>query len=150
MSQTSKGCGFRDPDFQHPNKQGKHSLLTRSIGTKAIGALCTKCSTTDGRTPLKFKGSHAFIPVDSRPGESQGTEGRKKRGEGSRKTVGGQMWWDRQRCCDTAHHFWAAGPAQGRGFQDGGMFLPLSLLPKQHNTVDVNFSPKVSGTESAA
>jgi len=60
------------------------------------------------------------------------------------------MWWDRERCCDIAHHFWAAGPAQGRGFHDGGMFLPLSLLPKQRNTVDVKFSPKVSGTESAA
>lgn len=58
------------------------------------------------------------------------------------------MWWDRQRRCDTAHHFWAASPVQGRGFQDRGMFLPLSPLPNQHITVDVKFSPKLSGMKS--
>lgn len=58
------------------------------------------------------------------------------------------MRWDRLRCCDTAHHFWAAGPVQGRGFRDRGTFLPLSPLPKQHNTVVVKFSPKVSGMKS--
>lgn len=55
---------------------------------------------------------------------------------------------DIERCCDTAHHFRTAVPVQDRGFQDRGMFLPLKPSPKQHITVDVKFSPEVSGTES--
>lgn len=58
------------------------------------------------------------------------------------------MWWDRQRCCDTAHHFWAASPVQGRGFQDRGAFPPLSPLPNQHSRVDVKFWMSKSGMES--
>lgn len=64
------------------------------------------------------------------------------------KAMGREMWWDRERCCDTAHPGWAASPAQGRGLQDRGMFLPLRPLPKQRITVDGKFSPEVAGTES--
>lgn len=47
---------------------------------------------TAGRMPFKFKGGPSPSTVGSSLGENRGVEGRKKRGEGSRRTAGGQMW----------------------------------------------------------